>query len=349
MIVLKLGFSSGWSWHLPFCSGRLWAFLAPALYAREKKALVPSLFIGLLLFMTGVALAYFFVVPQALRVLFSFQTEAIAPFITYDKYFSFVMQVTLALGISFELPLVIIILSWLGVIGPAELSRFRRFAVVLRVHRRCGAFARCRRAVDAHDDHTAPPAVRGGVRRVGGHQPAALGRQPVVGGIAGLFLLLALFGTPAEAQQRPTQRRPQTRADSLRDSLARGPDTLRRAGQSLDTATAARMGLPTGPIPQLRYPGFGRQRAARPLRLSGHALPGGFRDGIHGGSAGTAGGSGPHRAAGLDAGGGYDHLSGSSCLLDASGEPKLFDRGQVLIGERSATTPAFGVGSSATP
>ena len=53
-------------------------------------------------------------VPQALKVLFSFQTEAIPPFITYDNYFSFVLQVTLALGISFELPLVIIILAWLG-------------------------------------------------------------------------------------------------------------------------------------------------------------------------------------------------------------------------------------------
>ena len=130
MIVLKLGLLVGLVLASPVLLWQLWAFLAPALYAREKKALVPSLFIGLLLFMTGVALAYFFVVPQALRVLFSFQTEAIAPFITYDKYFSFVMQVTLALGISFELPLVIIILSWLGVIGPAELSRFRRFAVV---------------------------------------------------------------------------------------------------------------------------------------------------------------------------------------------------------------------------
>ncbi|HEV8455020.1 MAG TPA: twin-arginine translocase subunit TatC, partial [Gemmatimonadales bacterium] len=52
----------------------------------------------------GLVLAYLFVVPQALRVLFSFQTEAIAPFITYDAYFGFVLQVTLALGLSFELP-----------------------------------------------------------------------------------------------------------------------------------------------------------------------------------------------------------------------------------------------------
>src|SRR5262249_57477579 len=78
----------------------------------------------------GSVVAYMFVVPQALHVLFSFQTEAIQPFFTYDAYFDFVLQVVLALGLSFELPLIIVILAWLDIIGPAELSRFRRFAVV---------------------------------------------------------------------------------------------------------------------------------------------------------------------------------------------------------------------------
>jgi sec-independent protein translocase protein TatC len=131
MIVLKLGLLVGLVLASPVILWQTWAFLAPALYAREKRALVPSLFIGLVLFLTGAAIAYEFVVPQALRVLFSFQSEAIAPFITYDAYFGFILQITLALGLSFELPLVIIILSWLGVVGPAELNRFRRYAVVL--------------------------------------------------------------------------------------------------------------------------------------------------------------------------------------------------------------------------
>lgn len=333
MIVLKLGLLVGLVLASPVLLWQLWAFLAPALYAREKKALVPSLFIGLLLFMTGAALAYFFVVPQALRVLFSFQTEAIAPFITYDKYFSFVMQVTLALGISFELPLVIIILSWLGVIGPAELSRFRRFAVV-------GAFLAGAVLSPGADVlsmlmMTIPLLL---LYEVGYAGSVIINkrrsRQPVVGGIAGLFLLLALFGTPAEAQQRPTQRRPQTRADSLRDSLARGPDSLRRAGQSLDTATAARMGLPTGPSRSFAAPdsvvsellGRSGYQATRyradsatvfmedqRVRLEGQALT-------------------ERRGSTLEA----DTITyrGTSCLLDASGDPKLFDRGQVLIGEK---------------
>src|SRR6476620_726357 len=123
MIVLKLGLLVGLVLASPVILWQTWAFLAPALYQREKRALVPSLFVGLGLFLTGMGLAYILVVPRAVRILFSFQSEAIAPFITYDAYFGFVLQVTLALGLSFELPL-IIILSWLGVVGPAELNRF---------------------------------------------------------------------------------------------------------------------------------------------------------------------------------------------------------------------------------
>src|SRR6478609_4664306 len=131
MIVFKLGFLVGLVLASPVILWQLWAFLAPGLYAKEKRALVPALFVGLVLFLIGVGVAYVFVVPQALRVLFSFQTEAIEPFITYDAYFDFVLQVVLALGLSFELPLVIIILAWLGVVTPVVLHRFRRYAIVL--------------------------------------------------------------------------------------------------------------------------------------------------------------------------------------------------------------------------
>ena len=90
MIVFKLGFIVGLMLASPVIVWQVWAFLTPALYEREKKAMVPALFVGLGLFLTGGILAYIYVMPQALRVLFSFQTEAIQPFITYDAYFGFV-------------------------------------------------------------------------------------------------------------------------------------------------------------------------------------------------------------------------------------------------------------------
>lgn len=335
MIVLKLGFLVGLVLASPVILWQLWAFLAPALYAREKKALVPSLFVGLLLFLTGAALAYFIVVPQALRVLFSFQNEAIAPFITYDKYFSFVMQVTLALGISFELPLVIIILSWLGVIGPAELNRFRRFAVVFAFL--AGAVLSPGADILSMLMMTVPLLFLYEVGYAGSVfiSRRRSSRQPLAGGTIGLVLLVLLGSVPAEAQERPLQRRPPARVDSLQDSTRLYEDSLRaQAGQSLDTATARRLGLPTAPSRSFAPPDsvtselLGRQgyQATRyradsatvflndpRVRLEGKALT-------------------ERRGSTLEA----DTITyrSQSCLLDASGQPKLFDRGQVLVGQQ---------------
>src|SRR5215217_6111611 len=249
MIVFKLGFLVGLVLASPVILWQTWAFLAPALYAREKRALVPSLFVGLVLFLTGMVLAYLFVVPQALRVLFSFQTEAIAPFITYDAYFGFVLQITLALGLSFELPLVIIILTWLGVIGPSDLNRFRRFAVV-------GAFIAGAILSPGTDllsmvMMTIPLLL---LYEVGFAGSVLLERRrrrsaarSMAGGTIGVILLLCLGGRQAAAQVPAGQQRrpPLTRTDSLRDTTRILRDSNQvRAGQALDTATARRMGLP---------------------------------------------------------------------------------------------------------
>ena len=131
MIVFKLGFVVGLLLASPVLIYQAWAFLSPALYDRERKVVFPALVAGLGLFLIGASLGYVFVVPQALRVFFSFQAESLQPMITYDAWFGFVLQIVLALGLSFELPLVIIIMAALGVVTPAGLHRFRRYAVVL--------------------------------------------------------------------------------------------------------------------------------------------------------------------------------------------------------------------------
>jgi Tat protein translocase TatC len=334
MIVFKLGFLVGLVLASPIILWQTWAFLAPALYAREKRALVPSLFIGLLLFLTGVTLAYLFVVPQALRVLFSFQTEAIAPFITYDKYFSFVMQVTLALGISFELPLVIIILSWLGVIGPSGLTRFRRHAVVLAFI--AGAVLSPGADLLSMVMMTVPLLLLYEIGYAGSvvisRRRAA--RAPMAGGTIGLILLLSLTGTSAQAQVPAGQRRPPARADSLQDSTRLARDSAQaRTGQSLDTATARRLGLPTAPSRSFAPPdstvtellGRSGYQATRYSADSATVFVQDQRVFLTG-KALTE-----RRGSTLEA----DTITyrSASCLLDASGEPKLFDRGQVLVGQ----------------
>ncbi len=335
MIVLKLGFLVGLVLASPVILWQLWAFLAPALYQREKKALVPSLFIGLLLFLTGAVLAYLYVVPQALRVLFSFQTEAIAPFITYDAYFAFVLQVVLALGISFELPLVMVILSWLGVVGPAELGRFRRYAVVLAFI--AGAVLSPGADLLSMLMMTVPLLL---LYEVGVAGSAIVHRRRRRGAALAALLLVGLGAGAIPAGAQETQRRlPPKRAlpqAARPDSLARDSvrDTTRlRQGQPLDSATAERMGLPTAPSRSfaapdsvtaelMRRPGYSatRYRAdsatvfveEERVRLEGEALT-------------------ERQGALLEA----DTITyrQDDCILDAVGSPRLFDEGQVLVGE----------------
>ncbi len=330
MIVFKLGFLVGLVLASPIILWELWAFLAPALYEREKKALVPSLFVGLALFLAGATAAYLFVVPQALRVLFSFQTEAIQPFITYDAYFGFVMQVVLALGLSFELPLIILILAWLGVVGPAELNRFRRYAIVIAFA--AGAILSPGADIVSMVMMTLPLLL---LYEVGVAGAALVQRRRKRAALAGLILVaLGMGATPARSQVPVRQRALPTRADSLR---ARG-DTLRdstrtRAGQPLDSATARRLGLPTAPSRSfapadsvvndlLKRPGY---QATRYRADSATVFIGEERVLLEGQALTERQGST------LEA----DTITyqRNSCLLDAHGDPHLFDRDQVLVGE----------------
>src|SRR3989441_1078820 len=108
-----------------------WAFLAPALYDREKRLIVPALSVGVLLFLTGAAVAYQWVLPHLLRMLLSFQQQVLAPIITADRYFAFAAQFMIAIGLAMELPLVVVILTALGLVTPQFLARSRRYAVAV--------------------------------------------------------------------------------------------------------------------------------------------------------------------------------------------------------------------------
>jgi len=112
---------------------QVWAFLAPALKPHEKRVGLGVLFSGLVLFAAGAALAYFIVVPLALPWLFSFAGPSLVPMITAEDYFSFIFAMVLTFGVSFELPIVILALSALGIVTPAFLTKYRRHAIVLIV------------------------------------------------------------------------------------------------------------------------------------------------------------------------------------------------------------------------
>ena len=108
-----------------------WAFFSPALYERVKRYIIPVLFGGLVLFVTGVTMAYVWVLPAAFRILLGFQPADFEPLITADNYFGFALQIMLAFGLCFELPLVIMMLAVFGVVTPKFLSTNRRYWIVI--------------------------------------------------------------------------------------------------------------------------------------------------------------------------------------------------------------------------
>src|SRR5256886_16504141 len=86
LITLKFAFVLGLLIASPVVIYQTWAFLAPALYDREKRLIVPALSVGVLLFLTVAAVAHQWVLPHLLRMLLSFQQQVLAPIITADRY-----------------------------------------------------------------------------------------------------------------------------------------------------------------------------------------------------------------------------------------------------------------------
>jgi sec-independent protein translocase protein TatC len=110
-----------------------WLFLAPALYARERRLLVAALLGGIVLFVMGAVFAYFVMLPMSLPWLFTMFGHALEPMITAENYFGFVFSMVLSFGLAFELPVVILLLAAAGLVTPRMLNRYRRHAVVLIV------------------------------------------------------------------------------------------------------------------------------------------------------------------------------------------------------------------------
>jgi sec-independent protein translocase protein TatC len=130
-ITLKIGILLGIVAASPVVIYHLWSFLAPALTQSEKRAIMPSLYLGVVLFASGVALSYYLVLPATLEFTMGFQTASLQPNITIDHYMSVVIRLLLAFGIVFEMPVVILALSVLGVVTPELLASKRRYAIAI--------------------------------------------------------------------------------------------------------------------------------------------------------------------------------------------------------------------------
>lgn len=128
-VTLGLALTVGLLLAFPIVAAQVWGFVSPALLPREKRAIVPALYLGLVLFAGGVALAYYIVLPMTLQFFSQFQTETLEQSIVIGPYIGLVVKILLAFGILFELPVVVLVLSALGLVTSKFLREKRRYAI----------------------------------------------------------------------------------------------------------------------------------------------------------------------------------------------------------------------------
>ena len=128
-VTIKLSILAGLVLASPIVIYQIWAFLAPALLPSEKRVIIPALYMGVVLFLIGVVMAYELVLPMTLRFTMGFQTEFLEQSIVIGPYMAMVTRLLLGFGIVFELPVVILILSALGLVTPEFLASKRRHAI----------------------------------------------------------------------------------------------------------------------------------------------------------------------------------------------------------------------------
>jgi sec-independent protein translocase protein TatC len=130
LFEIKLSILVGLLLAFPILAGQAWAFFSPALEKHEKRVVIPSLYLGLLLFGVGVAMAYL-LLPISLEILLTgFATDYVTPLITAKNHLGFVIRMLLGFGLIFELPVVVMLLTVFGLVTPTFLREKRRYALV---------------------------------------------------------------------------------------------------------------------------------------------------------------------------------------------------------------------------
>jgi sec-independent protein translocase protein TatC len=130
MVPVKVTALVGFMVALPYVLYQAWAFVAPGLYDHEKKLAMPLIVASSVLFFIGVGFCYFFVFGKVFAFIHDFAPKSITPAPDIEAYFSFVITMFLAFGITFEIPIVVIVLVRMGIVTVEKLREARPYVIV---------------------------------------------------------------------------------------------------------------------------------------------------------------------------------------------------------------------------
>jgi sec-independent protein translocase protein TatC len=130
MVPMKVTALAAFVVALPFVLYQAWAFVAPGLYEHEKRLAAPLIVASTVLFVAGMAFCYYFVFRSVFAFIHDFAPKSITPAPDIDAYFSFVLTMFLAFGVTFEIPIVVILLVRMGVVSIEKLKEARPYVIV---------------------------------------------------------------------------------------------------------------------------------------------------------------------------------------------------------------------------
>jgi sec-independent protein translocase protein TatC len=131
MIRVKLSFIMGFMLAFPFILYKVWAFVSPGLFETEKRRVFPFLISSSILFYSGVIFCYLMLIPVVLNLLLKFGTPHLTPLLSVTSSLAFVGKLCFTFGIVFQLPVIVVILSLMGLITPRLLLRQWKYAIVV--------------------------------------------------------------------------------------------------------------------------------------------------------------------------------------------------------------------------
>jgi sec-independent protein translocase protein TatC len=130
LVPVKVAFLVAFVVALPYVLYQAWAFVAPGLYAHERRLVLPLVVASSMLFVVGMGFAYFLVFPVVFKFMASIAPEGVAWMTDIDKYLSFVMTTFIAFGVTFEVPVVVIVLVRVGLVSLEKLKEIRPYVIV---------------------------------------------------------------------------------------------------------------------------------------------------------------------------------------------------------------------------